>query len=707
MKKLKENLLKQQELNKELSTLILNLEELDFSSEEGLEIQKISESNIESNLDNIELLRSRYIKLINNKKITARNQEIIKMAITKLDDMKGNYKKLESELLKLEDEVLNNNVGGEIINGLNDTSNLNEKLIEPKSNVKKSEKNIVFYLINFIGLILVILGVSTFGKYVYSNYMNDLSKGISLYITSILILIVGEKLLKNKNPKFSGGITGLGICMLYMSTFINYLFLDNLNEIVTIMISLIISILGIYISHKKDSLIIRIISLIGGLITLIPTNIQSYIDGYNIIKSLMIIFFNIILNILSVYKPIIKNKKIAINAISIINFIFLSMSIFFINEYIIVFLFIFNIAYNHYLFKEDGLENKGSIIFQIINFLIAIISLNLNTVSISILLITYIGLLFFTKRKILYLLNIFILVDFLSYNYINEDIINSLIFLVITLFIAYIDNEKPNVLYKIAYVVELFTLIITTLEFDTITIFLITNSVMFISLFIYIKQKEGKMFKVIKYYSFLNLISTLTFLMGDYNIDKKTIMLTNVIIMGSSIYIFNKINLIKDRNIRVDNIACLFLISILSLSIMNDFNFISLIAAIFITIYLFIFIDEKYIKMNKKTKLIKDIIIPVYIMFNIVSLDNILSNISILILLMILAVSVVYLGFRNRNIVIRRVGIGITIFTILKLLLESFDMNYIGRTITFIIVGLLSLVIAFIYSEIDKIYKDK
>lgn len=707
MNKLKENLIKQQELNRELNALILNLEEVDFTIEEKLEIQEISKVNMKIEVDNIELLRSRYIKLINNVNTTSKNKNVLTMGLIKLDDIKANYMRLEKELLKLEKEILNSNIINKAINETNNVINSNEENLKTENDVKSIEKNIGFYLINFIGLILVILGVCTFGKYVYSNYMNDIAKGISLYVISIGTLVGGEKLLKNKNPKFSNGIIGLGICMLYMSTIINYLFLNNLNEIIAITISLFISILGIYISHKKDSGIIRIISLLGGIITLIPTNIESYIEGYNVTKSLMVLFFIIVLNFVSIYKPIKKSEKIIINTISIINFIFLSMTIFFMNESVIVLLFIFNIIYNHYVFIENRLEEKDLIIFQIINFLVAIISLNLNTLSIVIILATYIVLLFISKRKISYLLNIFILVDFLSYNNLNENIISSLIFSVITLFIAYIDNEKPNILYKIFYGVELFCLMCITSELNNMIMFLITNSVIFISLFMYIRQKEGKMFKVVKYCAIINLIYTLLILMKDYNIDNKVPIFISIIIIGCSIYIFNNVELLKDKKIKIDNIVCLSTIFILALPLMINFNIISLIASIFTTISLLIFINEKYIGISEKNKVIKDIIIPIYIMFNILSLQSIINNICILILLMILAVLIVYSGFISRNIVRRRVGIGVAIFTIIKLLLESFYMNYIGRTITFIVVGVLSLTIAFIYSEIDKKYKDK
>lgn len=705
MNKLKENLLKQQELNKELMSLISNLEEFDYSNSEKLEIQKISEDNINLDIDNITLLRNRYIKLINNPNTNDRQKKALTMAIIKIDDMKNNYKKLEKELLKSEKEILNNETINE--RPVDKAIKKNDYEIKSDGYVKSFERNIGFYLINFIGLILVILGICTFGKYVYSNYMNDLIKGIFLYLISIATLLLGDILLKNKNPKFSEGITGLGLCMLYMSTFINYLFLGNLNEIVAIITSLLISSLGIYISHKKDSGIIRIISLLGGLITLMPTSIDGYVDGYNVVQSLMLIFFTIILNVLSAYKPITKNEKIIINTTSIINFLFLSISMLFMNESVIILLFVFNVLYNHYLFIKNDVKEENLIIFNIVSFLIPVVSLGLDTIPVAILLVVYIGLLFQSKRKISYLLNVFILIDFLVYNNIYSEIINSIIFAVIPLFIAYIDNEKPNILYKIAYVLEFFCLMCVTSELDNILIFLIMNTVTFVSLFMYIRQKEGKMFKTIKYYAFINLILGLFATLQDYDIADNVVILIAVIILGCSIYIFNNIDLIKDKNIKIDNLIWLCFTVFLSFSLMIEFDIISLIGGIFVTICLFIFIDEEYIKINNKNKNIKDIVIPVYIMLNILALGSILNDILTILLLMVLAVTVVYIGFSNRNVVSRKVGVGIAIFTILKLLITSFSMNYIGRTITFIIVGILSLTIAFIYSEIDKKYKEK
>ncbi|MBQ7955891.1 MAG: DUF2339 domain-containing protein [Lachnospiraceae bacterium] len=106
----------------------------------------------------------------------------------------------------------------------------------------------------FILLAFVMLGIT---------YMNGLVKGLCLYAISGVLILLSELLLRKRMEKFSHGITGLGISGLYASTIINCAFLENFNSVVALIVTVVISLLAIFISRKKDSGMIKIISFIG------------------------------------------------------------------------------------------------------------------------------------------------------------------------------------------------------------------------------------------------------------------------------------------------------------------------------------------------------------------------------------------------------------------------------------------------------------
>ena len=163
--------------------------------------------------------------------------------------------------------------------------------------------------LNLVGIILILISLSTFGRYVYVNFMSKEMKGVTLFVIPTLILLAGELYFSKKNYKFSKGITALGISGLYTAVIINYLVLDNLTGISALVITAIISGGAIYLSYKKESNLLRIVTLIGAYICLVPVGAISVQQSYIIVIILALI------NILNIYFPLqaIKNKDINIS----------------------------------------------------------------------------------------------------------------------------------------------------------------------------------------------------------------------------------------------------------------------------------------------------------------------------------------------------------------------------------------------------------
>lgn len=171
-----------------------------------------------------------------------------------------------------------------------------------------AEFKIGAWVFSIVGALFVLAAFAILG----TNFMTGMVKGISLYLVSIVLLVISETVLTKKMPKFSLVITGLGICSLYASTIINYIQLKNFNEIVTLIITSVITGLAVFISRRKNSVPIKIISFIGCYICLFPVN--GFVSDVNFLVLTGILFA---INLLMAFLPV-KRAEYGINIMHMI-----------------------------------------------------------------------------------------------------------------------------------------------------------------------------------------------------------------------------------------------------------------------------------------------------------------------------------------------------------------------------------------------------
>lgn len=159
------------------------------------------------------------------------------------------------------------------------------------------------WLFSVIGVLFILAAFVLLGM----TFMSGIIKGLGLYLISCIILLVSELVLARKMPKFSLGITGLGICSLYLSTIINYLYLKNFNGVVAMILTLVITGAAIFISKRKDSAVIKVISFIGCYICFFP--IKGFEDEVNF---LTIIGILLVVNMMTVFLPV-KRGQYGVN----------------------------------------------------------------------------------------------------------------------------------------------------------------------------------------------------------------------------------------------------------------------------------------------------------------------------------------------------------------------------------------------------------
>ncbi len=87
---------------------------------------------------------------------------------------------------------------------------------------KGQRKNMEFAVGAGVLSVVGILFVLTAFVLLSIHYMNGMLKGICLYVIAAAVLLFSELYLERKKPKFADGLTGLGICSLYLFTMMNY-----------------------------------------------------------------------------------------------------------------------------------------------------------------------------------------------------------------------------------------------------------------------------------------------------------------------------------------------------------------------------------------------------------------------------------------------------------------------------------------------------
>lgn len=176
-----------------------------------------------------------------------------------------------------------------------------QPLIEAAGDIGKTEsgrkKNIEYkvgvHVFSMIGAAFVLIAFIIFGFY----FLNGLVQGLCLYGAALALLIISQFILRrHKDGKFSEKfwhvITGIGIGGLYAANLINYLALHTVNGIVAMGITLAIATGALFLNRKKDIVAIRIIGLMGGYICFLPVQgIKTDLEFLMI--SAMLLFINV------------------------------------------------------------------------------------------------------------------------------------------------------------------------------------------------------------------------------------------------------------------------------------------------------------------------------------------------------------------------------------------------------------------------------
>ncbi|MCK8058963.1 MULTISPECIES: DUF2339 domain-containing protein [unclassified Fusibacter] len=164
--------------------------------------------------------------------------------------------------------------------------------------IKESKPSVLEFkwglsIVNKIGALLIVLAVVLAGQYTYSNFFNDIAKGITFYSIGIVMIVIGELFSRKKYKALSMSLLGGGIGILYASTFISTFYLNILDLWPALGIAVVIAICSIVLSWQHKSQTLAAISLIGGYL---PVFAYVVVEGIDTLPVLGAVTYLMVLN---------------------------------------------------------------------------------------------------------------------------------------------------------------------------------------------------------------------------------------------------------------------------------------------------------------------------------------------------------------------------------------------------------------------------
>ncbi len=140
---------------------------------------------------------------------------------------------------------------------------VDQETLQKRIRQNNLEINLGLSWMNRLGVLLILLGVATAIKLSYTLFGANL-KGIASYTIGLLMLAIGEFLMRKQKNIFAMGLSAGGVAVLYFATFSSYFLLHILSLNIAMLLSILVTLVAIALSLRYNSKTICIYSLIGG-----------------------------------------------------------------------------------------------------------------------------------------------------------------------------------------------------------------------------------------------------------------------------------------------------------------------------------------------------------------------------------------------------------------------------------------------------------
>ena len=121
-------------------------------------------------------------------------------------------------------------------------------------------------VLSIVGALFIIAALVIFGL----NFMDNLQQGIFFYVLAGVVIAFSELVLRKHLERFAQAVTGIGVCVLYTATILNYLYLHTMNSVAALLATVAVSVFALLLSRKRESASLRMIGILGCYISLMP-----------------------------------------------------------------------------------------------------------------------------------------------------------------------------------------------------------------------------------------------------------------------------------------------------------------------------------------------------------------------------------------------------------------------------------------------------
>lgn len=171
---------------------------------------------------------------------------------------------------------------------------------KPKTN---AEFAVGASVLSVVGSVFVLAALVMLGMY----FMTGLAKGLILYAGCLLVMVLAEALVYRRFPKLGMTLSAVGMGGLYISTLVNYIVLKNFNQWVALGVVLLITLVVVILSRKRDAAVYRILGLAAMYVSVyMVLDRSASIGGLSQVEFVAISVFALVINVMCLCVPVKK-----------------------------------------------------------------------------------------------------------------------------------------------------------------------------------------------------------------------------------------------------------------------------------------------------------------------------------------------------------------------------------------------------------------
>lgn len=178
---------------------------------------------------------------------------------------------------------------------------------------KDMEFGVGAVVLSIVGALFIIAALVIFGL----NFMDNLQQGIFFYVLAGVVIAFSELKLRKHLERFAQAVTGIGVCVLYTATILNYLYLHTMNSVVALMATVAVSVFALLLSRKRESASLRMIGILGCYISLMPLERFETVTEF-VVPCVILLIVNVIYLLLPVGEDdrAVRNVHVSANVLA-------------------------------------------------------------------------------------------------------------------------------------------------------------------------------------------------------------------------------------------------------------------------------------------------------------------------------------------------------------------------------------------------------